>query len=131
MAAPAHDVDTQIAAIIRAWRRAGVFLTAVVALVAAGAIVILWLIVAAQQTQLAAATAALAADTAQLQRVEAAACAYDASLAPLSDLRSLPLTVLIADARRSFVTRRCPGKLPPASKSFLRYARYYRLPPGP
>ena len=135
-------LNRQFTATLRSNRTARLVLTGIIAVVVAGSIVLLWLVVMTQQrqlradsgqlnaaaTQLARDTTALARDTETIRRAQLSACQFNRDLSPLAGLQSKALILLISDSRRSFLTRRCPGTLPSPDPTYVQWARFYHVP---
>jgi hypothetical protein len=113
------DLDAQLKALLRRNRRVQRAAEALIALVLVGAVTYLLV--------------ALAQDSARI----AASCHF------WSDLGPAPVTVspatgkpsllgvrIISDSRVAWHGQDCGGVLPPPDPSFVRWAKYYRLPVG-
>lgn len=78
-----------------------------------------------------------AVNTRRLTREVQSQCRFDADLSgvpvtlnPATHQASLLGVKIVSDSRVAWRVAGCPGTLPPASRSFTRWARFYHLPAG-
>lgn len=137
------DVTPDITATLRHVNRTRWALTLLVALIVAGALGTLGVVVVADQAKLRTTQTEITADTVSLRADRAALLAAleraRASCAFYRDLAPVPVTTgpngkasrlgvqIISDSRAAFVGQTCPGQLPPPSPSLIRWARYYGI----
>jgi hypothetical protein len=141
---PVADVDQNLPDVIRAFHRTRWYVLLGAGILLTGAVVFLLVtghsrdVALAREQQLAAQQAGQLAAQQRLLRAEHAAnhasCRFWASIAAL-DVQPPPpaprpskaLVTIVASARDAYAGQSC-GRLPPASGSLTRWARYYQVP---